>query len=308
MRSVIALFSGICFLLAAQVVQAWTKPGHMVSAAIAYADLKEQHPEVLAKVIEVLKQHPQFESKWAPKLEQVPAEDRDLYLFMLAARWSDDVRKKYPEYDRPAWHYVNMPFRPGGTGSSIPEGESIVRAFSDNRSAVKSAADVKDRAVALCWMFHLIGDIHQPLHTVMLVTDQFPEPEGDRGGTRFYIRVTSSGKTMSLHGLWDGLIIGSDKFQAVRNEATDLRNRPGFKREDFAEQLAVKLFNDWAVETYNVAIEQAYRGGTLKGSSDKNDGVFLPSDYMDKAKAVAEKQIVLSGYRLSDAMVEVFGQ
>ncbi|MGB6067642.1 MAG: S1/P1 nuclease [Desulfomonilaceae bacterium] len=308
MRSVIALFSGICFLLAAQVVQAWSKPGHMVSAAIAYADLKEQHPEVLAKVIEVLKQHPQFESKWAPKLEQVPAEDRNLYLFMLAARWSDDVRKKYPEYDRPAWHYVNIPFRPGGTGSSIPEGESIVRAFSDNRSAVKSAADVKDRAVALCWMFHLIGDIHQPLHTVKLVTDQFPEPEGDRGGTRFYIRVTSSGKTISLHKLWDGLIIGSDKFQAVRNETTELQNRPGFKREDFAEQLAVKLFNDWAVETYNVATEQAYRGGTLKGSSDKNDGVVLPSDYMDKAKAVAEKQIVLSGYRLSDAMVEVFGQ
>jgi hypothetical protein len=308
MRSVIALFSGICFLLAAQVVQAWSKPGHMVSAAIAYADLKEQHPEVLAKVIEVLKQHPQFESKWAPKLEQVPAEDRDLYLFMLAARWSDDVRKKYPEYDKPAWHYVNIPFRPGGTGSSIPEGETIVRAFSDNRSAVKSAADVKDRAVALCWMFHLIGDIHQPLHTVKLVTDQFPEPEGDRGGTRFYIRVTSSGKTMSLHGLWDGLVIGSDKFQAVRNEANELRNRPGFKREDFAEQLAVKLFNDWAVATYNVAIEQAYRRGTLKGSSDKNDGVVLPSDYTDKAKAVAERQIVLSGYRLSDAMVEVFGQ
>jgi len=308
MRSAIALFSGICFLLAAQVVQAWSKPGHMVSAAIAYADLKEQHPEVLAKVIEVLKQHPQFESKWAPKLEQVPAEDRDLYLFMLAARWSDDVRKKYPEYDKPAWHYVNIPFRPGGTGSSIPEGETIVRAFSDNRSAVKSAADVKDRAVALCWMFHLIGDIHQPLHTVKLVTDQFPEPEGDRGGTRFYIRVTSSGKTMSLHGLWDGLVIGSDKFQAVRNEANELRNRPGFKREDFAEQLAVKLFNDWAVATYNVAIEQAYRRGTLKGSSDKNDGVVLPSDYTDKAKAVAERQIVLSGYRLSDAMVEVFGQ
>jgi hypothetical protein len=34
----------------------------------------------------------------------------------------------------------------------------------------------------------------------------------------------------------------------------------------------------------------------------------LPSDYTDKAKEVAEHEIVLSGYRMSEAMVDVFGQ
>jgi len=309
MRSVTVFFCGICFFFATQTAQAWNKPAHMVSAAIAYADLKEQHPAVLAKVIEVLKMHPHFESKWVPKLEQVTADERDLYLFMLAARWSDDVRKKYPEYDRPAWHYVNIPFRPGEPRGEIPGGDSILSAYSRNLSTVLSAsADDRARAVALCWMFHLIGDVHQPLHTVKLVTDRFPEPEGDRGGTRFYVRVTPDGETKNLHKLWDGLIIGSEKLQAVRNESIELRNRPRFKREDFAEQLAVKRFNDWAAENYKIAVDQAYRKGTLKGSTDKNDGVVLPSDYTDKAKAVAERQIIISGYRLSDAMAEVFGQ
>jgi len=87
--------------LATPTIQAWNKPGHMTSAAIAYADLTERNPGVIVKVIEDLKKHAHFESKWVDNLSQVPADDRDLYLFMLAAQWSDDVRKKYPEYDRP---------------------------------------------------------------------------------------------------------------------------------------------------------------------------------------------------------------
>ncbi len=30
------------------------------------------------------------------------------------------------------------------------------------------------------WVFHLVGDVHQPLHTVALFTTQFPPPEGIR--------------------------------------------------------------------------------------------------------------------------------
>lgn len=132
----------------------------MTSAAIAYADLKERNPDLVVKVIEVLNQNPLFESEWAPKLEQVSGDDRDLYLFMLAARWSDDVRGN-PKYDRPAWHYVNIPYRPAETVVEIPQEEGILTAFAENSSIAKSAeSDDEARAVALCWMFHLMGDVH----------------------------------------------------------------------------------------------------------------------------------------------------
>jgi len=154
MRAVLALFSGICFLVATQASHAWNKAGHMASAAIAYADLKERNPAVLAKVVEALKQHPHFKSEWAPKLEQVSADDRDLYLFMLAAKWPDDVRKRYLEYDRPKWHTVSIPYRPGAVRLKIPRGENILTAFPKNRSIVKSsAADKEARAVAYAGCF-----------------------------------------------------------------------------------------------------------------------------------------------------------
>ena len=309
MRVVIALLCGTCIFVATPTSQAWNNAGHMTSAAIAYADLKERNPGVLAKVVQVLRKHPHFESKWHEKLSQIPQDDRDLCLFMLAARWPDDIRKKYPEYDRPAWHSVKIPYRPGKEKLKIPGGDSIIRAFPKNRSIAKStAADEKALAVAVCWMFHLVSDVHQPLHTIKLVTNQFPEPKGDRGGSGFYVRVTPSGSTISLHRLWDGLVLGSGKFQPVHNEATALRNRLDLSRENFAEQLAVKPFNDWVVASYNMARDEAYRKGTLRGSTNKDDGALLPNDYTDKAKEIAERQIVLSGYRISDAMVDVFGK
>lgn len=306
MRSLIAFFSGICFLVATPTALAWNGPGHMTSAAIAYADLKDRNPAVLEKVIEILKQHPQYESKWAPKLEQVSPRERDLYLLMFAATWPDDVRKKYPEYDRPAWHYVNIPYHPGKAGVTIPKGESIISAYLENLSIVKSShADNEARAVALCWLLHLIGDVHQPLHTVKLVTEQFPE--GDRGGTRFYV-LAPSGKTIGLHRFWDGLILGSKRPQEAGKEAVKLRKKPYLKRENFADRLAVKRFDDWAVEGHDIAIEQVYRRGTLQGSTEKDNGAALPNDYINKVKEVAERQIMLTGYRISDTMVDLLGR
>jgi pyruvoyl-dependent arginine decarboxylase (PvlArgDC) len=58
----------------------------------------------------------------------------------------------------------------------------------------------------------------------------------------------------------------------------------------------------------SAAIDGAYLNDALKGGTSKEDAVVAPEDYRTKAKDVAERQIVFSGYRLSDAMVEVFGE
>ena len=47
---------GLLFVLVAvSSAFAWSKAGHMVSGAIAYADLKQSSPETLARVIALLK-------------------------------------------------------------------------------------------------------------------------------------------------------------------------------------------------------------------------------------------------------------
>jgi hypothetical protein len=286
---------------------AWNKAGHMVSGAIAYADLKQVSPQTLAQVAALLKAHPHFETKWASRLQQsgLSPEEQDLYLFMLAARWPDDIRGD-PAFHHGAWHYINLPYKPEGQPPTVhtvdPPAEHILRAYQTNLDILQSAAPDTTRAVALCWVFHLVGDVHQPLHTVALFTPQFPTPEGDRGGTRFYIRAREGAHTINLHTFWDDLILGSERFQSVRNTATALRLQPDHARSQLPE-LRETRFEQWATqESFSLARDQAYRNGQLHGSTDKDQGEVFPADYIATVKPLAERRIVLAGYRLADVL------
>jgi S1/P1 Nuclease len=134
---------------------AWNKAGHMVSGAIAYADLKQANPETLARVIALLKTHPHFETKWAPRLVQLPLspEEQDLYLFMLAARWPDDIRGD-PTFHHGAWHYINLPYKPEGQPASVqtvdPPPDNILQAYQTNLDILRIPAPASIKAVALC--------------------------------------------------------------------------------------------------------------------------------------------------------------
>ena len=59
MRAFLGLVVGLTLAaLPASRVQAWNKPGHMVSGAIAYKVLEQDDPQTLAKVLDLLHEHP----------------------------------------------------------------------------------------------------------------------------------------------------------------------------------------------------------------------------------------------------------
>jgi hypothetical protein len=291
---------------------AWNKPGHMVSGAIAYAELQHTNPQILVRVVTALKTHPHFETTWMPRLQRLGLflEEQELYLFMFAARWSDDIRGD-PALDHEMWHYINLPYKPEEQPATVhtvdPPAENILSAYQNSLDTLRSSASTTaDKARALCWVFHLVGDVHQPLHTVALFTTQYPTAKGDRGGTRFYIRACEGAGTISLHTFWDNLILGSERFQSVRNRATALRLRPEHARPQLPE-LAETRFEEWAKqESFTLAKEKTYRNGQLKGGTDKNQGEVLPTDYIPTVKPIAERRIVLAGYRLADVLKQLF--
>lgn len=294
-------------LAASPMARAWNKGGHMVSAGVAYANLKLDAPAALAKAVELLKEHPQYESTWLPRLNAMmnaSEEDRQLMLLMLAARWPDDARGN-EEFHHSHWHYINLPFKPDGQPDSVialaPDSDNILRAYELNLAKVKNAGeDAEDRAVALCWVLHLIGDSHQPLHVTQLFSTQFPK--GDRGGNKFFIRAKSGATGISLHQYWDDLVIGSDRFQSVRNRATELRLRPEHARDKLGE-LKENRFEQWVTaESLALAKDVAYRHGKLAGGSELPEAITLPEDYVLTAKPAAEKRIVLAGYRMADVI------
>jgi S1/P1 Nuclease/Metal binding domain of Ada len=297
-------------LVAVSSALAWNKAGHMVAGAIAYADLQQNHPETLARVVALLKTHPHFATKWAPRLAQfhLTPEEHALSLFMLAARWPDDIRED-PIFHHSAWHYINLPYKPEGQPASVqpvdPPPDNILQAYQTNLDILRIPAPASTKAVALCWVFHLIGDVHQPLHTIALFTTQFPPPEGDRGGTRFYIRAREGARTISLHTFWDDLILGSERFQSVRNRATALRLQPEHARAQLPE-LRETSFEHWGKqESFSMAKEHAYRNGQLQGSREQHHGEVLPADYIETVQLLAERRIVLAGYRLADVLAQI---
>ena len=53
-----------------------------------------------------------------------------------------------------------------------------------------------------------------------------------------------------------------------------------------------------------MAKEHVYRNGQLRGSTDKQNGEVFPTDYIATVKPLAERRIVLAGYRLADVLTQ----
>jgi hypothetical protein len=142
----------------------------------------------------------------------------------------------------------------------------------------------------------------QPLHAAQLFTSDYPD--GDRGGNLVWIRVREGGAILNLHQFWDGLIIGSQSFRDVRNEATKLRLRPEFGR-DRPTELKEAEFSQWAKASFDVAKNIAYRNGQVTGSAIRDAAPALPDGYTDNAEAAAEREIMPAGYRRADVLKAV---
>ncbi|WP_375444936.1 S1/P1 nuclease [uncultured Fibrella sp.] len=278
----------------------WNRATHMATGAIAYREMQRTAPQAVARIVAILRRHPEFKQRWADKINDpaLSEDDRNQYLFMLAARWPDDIRGN--AYDHPTWHYINYVYAPqqgmARTDTTLATGENILQAFDQNRQILRSNAPDSAKAIALCWLFHLTGDVHQPLHATALIDNQFPT--GDRGGNLFKIKVQMSSQTINLHSFWDGMLLGADDFQSANKLAIQARQAVG--REQLP-QLGKTDIGSWSKESFQLAQDNAYRSNTLTPGTDQ-EGAVLPPDYVATVKPIAQRQIALAGYRLADEL------
>jgi hypothetical protein len=141
----------------------------MLSAAIAYQVLRQENPQAIEKVKAVLEKHPGTGTNGRRGSRALPLLIIASYCFMQAARWADELRITDREHHSALWHYINWPFKPQGQPVTVqtkdPEPVNILTAMAENVSVVKNGNDPEQQAIALAWLFHLVGDVHQPLHT-----------------------------------------------------------------------------------------------------------------------------------------------
>jgi hypothetical protein len=156
--------------------------------------------------------------------------------------------------------------------------------------------------------FILWATYTKPLHTAQLFTIDYPQ--GDRGGNEICMRVTQAGQPMDLHRFWDGVITSSSNLTRLRNVAAALRNRHEFQRSQLTE-LATADFESWAKESFEIATKIAYRndgriGSPKSGNKDCRDvkAAVLPVGYVVSASRIADRRIILAGYRLADLLTD----
>ena len=178
------LFGVLLIVLSISDAWAWSAPGHMTVAAIAYRDLS---PVERQKFDAILESHPQFQS-WLNRFpDNVPNLDQGLYVAMAASLWPDQIRNHNDPSTFPNWHFVDYPLIAPSfpdRGSPTPQGDILFGIGQSEAILSSASASAQDRAEKLSWLIHLVCDIHQPLHCATLVNSIYPAPEGDRGRQR----------------------------------------------------------------------------------------------------------------------------
>ena len=291
MKSSILSFT-LLLLMLSQSAFAWSGAGHMAIAAIAYNELS---PEQKKKVTDILKSHPDFDKWQAARQKDGTDMEIGAYIFEKASTWPDEIRRKHNQYDHPHWHYIDYPLRPPSfpfQPAPTPDDDVLYGIAQSEKSLSNPSTTAEEKAVYLSWLIHLVGDIHQPLHCASLFTSEFPN--GDKGGNDFQIQPGT--KPIKLHSYWDGLLGTRSYVQGQHNYALKIvREHP----RTSLKQLKETSPKDWSLEGRSLAINWAYLNGRLK------NGSAVGSDYNQNAKAVAEQQAALAGYRLADGVRKV---
>lgn len=231
---------------------AWGAKGHKIVAAIAKQCLDKHTADSVQKYLGVMS-------------------------FEEASVWMDEVRSER-EYDylKP-WHYVNVEKDKTYVKTKDPE---VVNEIEIAIATLKEkGVRDKDRInFALKVIFHLIGDIHQPLHC------GYAE---DKGGNK--IEVQYMGKGSNLHKVWDSEII--EDVNITLSDCLKLANTLSANEKKKMQNNNVEV---WMTEAREL-LPEVYNFETK-----------IKQDYIDKNKPVIEKQLVRAGIRLAMVLHETF--
>jgi hypothetical protein len=313
---------------------AWNATGHLLTALIAYDDLD---PATRQRCVEILRRHPRFEEDFLAHLRehQSPAA-LDRWIFAHAATWPDIARElpdaERDKYNRPQWHFVDVPVflddaarareHPDLSPSADPakaEDErsmNLLQALNYARAKLRQPDDAvppAEKAVMLCWVMHLVGDIHQPLHCACLVSaGRFDRlPAGDMGGNAIPVSdsagITAGAKIPNLHYFWDNIPGESRSPRVLEKEAK--RMEAAMPRPHFAALLGRTDIVDWMNESHALAISDAYSQATMAPLEAAEAHPHVPlapialnAEYIADARKIAMNQITLAGYRLADVL------
>lgn len=296
-------------ILASAPAFGWGCEGHQMVALIARGHLT---PAVSAAVDDILRSGP-IDAALARFCKDRPDDP-----MADASTWADDA--KNPEKTG-VWHYIDIPRsvttpqsvdrwcadigpsvdgknRPGCITKAIEYELGILR--DKNRPAA-------DRATALRYVIHFVGDIHQPLHD---------EDNNDQGGNCTAIQFFSDDRPANLHAIWDYKLI-QHELEADKKSQPEYASALNTRFADRYEALRLAKVDDpvaWAWETHAIAESGPY--GLLKpgipveapdpqavcsAERDKVQALHISvgDEYFRAAMPIIDERLATAGFRLA---------
>lgn len=293
-------------------VLAWDDTAHKITGYIAW---QRMTPEVREKVFNILFAAPEDSDIGVlyPTYGNRSQEAKKREYFMLMTTWADLIRERhfkvrFEKYHHTNWHYDDT-FWKWEKGKAVvvdkpDDGGQALTKLRDFDAVIRSNASDADKAVAIAWLEHIIGDLHQPLHTSARVTNS--NPKGDQGGNLFFLtpKGTPREQQENLHWFWDSIVRRTvpnlkDLCDAeyVDPIAQDIMSQ--YPYEKLKDRLQLTKFDAWTQESLAIAQTEVFKD--LKWFE-------MPSEkYRENALRIARERLALAGYRMGDLFNAAFG-
>jgi len=283
----LALVAAISVLSFPAAAFAWGYEGHEVVAAIARGYLT---PQVRARVDQMLAADP----------DTLTPHD-----MLDEATWADSYRNSHKETS--SWHFVDIELdRPdmqaacfgfpasGPVASRGSAQDCIVDKLAEfSQELANPATSPAERLLALKFVLHFVGDIHQPLHD---------SDNHDKGGNCVLLSLGGP-RQVNLHGYWDTVVV-RNLGEDPRTVATTLAGRITPEDKAAWEKGDPK---SWAQEAFDIAKAKVYTVDSKPGCAPDSSPVSPPPGYEEAARGIATTQLQKAGVRLAAVLNHSLG-
>ena len=275
------LLLALLLALAPAPALAWWDYGHETVARIAWLEVR---PETRSAIRRLLGRSALLETPDCPAAT-----------LAQASVWADCVRSLGDRFSYTAsWHYQNSDIcRDFEHPAACRDGNCVSAQIERNaRLLADRAVPLRERVMALAFLIHFVGDLHQPLH----VGDR-----GDAGGNRFPVAYGLIAGRNNLHLTWDG-------YLAERSISTPVAGAEGLLAEASdaeLEAMGAGTVTDWARESWETSRDFAY-GSAL---ADPCGEVPAERPVIDEATTrrlipIVRRQALRGGLRLARLLDE----
>jgi hypothetical protein len=273
----------LLLLLSAGPAAAWWEYGHETVGRIAYLNVS---PSTRAEIDRLLRQG---------RLLDTPT--CSVRTIELAAYWPDCIKTLGERFSYASpWHYQNVDVcRPFDMAAPCRDGncvsaqiERAVRLLADRR------VPTRERLMALAFLVHFMGDLHQPMHA---------GDHGDLGGNRVPVSYGVIAGRTNLHSVWDGFLADRGISQAPAGPAGILSELSPADKAAMREGALV----DWARESWEASREFAY--GTIMADPcgpAPTERPVITEEMTRRLVPVIRRQVARGGIRLARLLDEAF--